>query len=132
VLLALSAAGEIGVGVFAILMPAAVVALLAAAPIEGVALMVARMAGVAIVALGIDWWRARGQLDVAGLRRVAPGFLGYNLGIGLLFLARALELAGQPIPWIVAIAHLAFAAVLAVLLAQLPHGAGSSKAQPVP
>ena len=132
VLLALSAAGEIGVGVLGIMMPTAVVSLLTAAPIEGIAVMVARMAGVAITALGIDWWRARGQFDVAGLRRVAPGFLVYNLGIGVLFLSRALAVAGHPMPWIVAIAHLAFAAVLVVLLAQIPHGsAGPSKAQPV-
>ena len=130
ILLALSAAGEIAVGALAIVMPVAVVGILTAASIEGVAPMVARMAGVAIIALGIDWWRARSRLDVEGLRRVAPGFLAYNFGIGVLFLSRALEVAAHLTPWIVAIAHLAFGAVLVVLLAQLQASADPRKAQP--
>jgi hypothetical protein len=115
-LLTLMALGELGVGVLVLAFPAPVMGLLLAAPVEGVGLVVTRMAGIAVTALGLTWWRARRDLDQR-LTRIAPGFLVYNLGVGLLFLAYAATAAGSvPVSWIVAALHLlaglAFAATL--------------------
>jgi hypothetical protein len=121
-LLTLMALGELGVGVLVLAFPTPLTGLLLAAPMEGVGLVVTRMAGIAIAALGLTWWRARRDLDQR-FTRVAPGFLVYNLGVGLLFLAYALTAIGSvPLAWIVAAVHLlaglAFAAALLASLKQ--------------
>jgi hypothetical protein len=111
------AVGEITVGIAVALFPRAVSALLLGAPIADVGAVIARLAGVAIAMLGLTWWLARGDLDTR-LTSIAPGFFGYNIGAGLLFLSYALgATAPVTVAWLVAAAHLLvaftfFAAVL--------------------
>jgi len=115
-LLTVMALAELGVGLLVLAFPGPVTGLLLAVPAEGVGLVVARMAGIAIAALGLTWWHARRDVDQR-LTRIVPGFLVYNLGVGLLFLAYAVTAsAAVPLSWVAAVAHLvggfAFAAAL--------------------
>jgi hypothetical protein len=101
-----SAIGEVAVGVAVILFPRTVSEFLLSAPIDGLGAVIARMAGVAITALGLTWWMASSDLD-RSLTPIAPGFLGYNVGVGLLFLVYALTVtASVTVAWLVAALHL--------------------------
>ena len=57
----LMAIGESLVGVVLLAMPREVVQLLIDAALDARGLIVARMLGVAVLALGITWWMARGM-----------------------------------------------------------------------
>lgn len=105
-LFAVAAASELVVGLAVLAFPGAVMGLLLASPPTGVGLVVARLLGTAIIALGLTWWFARGDLRQK-FKRIAPGFIVYNLGVGLLFLLYALA-AGRrdPLPWVVGLVHL--------------------------
>jgi hypothetical protein len=101
-----SAIGELAVGIAVVLFPRTVSAFLFGAPIEGIGAVIARMAGVAVAALGLTWWLVSGDLD-RWLMPIAPGFVGYNLGVGLLFLSYALTVDGRAtVAWLVAAIHL--------------------------
>ena len=101
-----SAIGELAVGIGVALFPRTVSGLLLGAPIEGIGAVIARLAGVAVAALGLTWWSARSSLD-QWLTPIAPGFFGYNLGVGLLFLSYALAAtASVTVAWLVAAVHL--------------------------
>jgi hypothetical protein len=115
-LFTLSAVGEIGVGLLVALLPGPIMGLLLGAPLAGTGTVAARMTGIAIAALGIAWWPDRSSLDPRRLRQVAAGFIGYNLGMGLLLLAYAWT-AGEPLPvtWLVAAAHLLAGCAFAVV-----------------
>lgn len=101
-----AAVGEIAVGLAVLAFSGPVMGLLLAAALTGVGLVVARMVGIAIIALGLTWWFSRNVLHQQ-LKFIAPGFIGYNFGVGLLFLLYALA-AHRPVPlsWAVALAHL--------------------------
>ena len=119
VLFEASAIGEIAVGVAVTFFPRTVSGLLLGAPIDGIGAVIARMAGVAITALGLTWWMASNDLD-RRLTLIAPGFFGYNVGVGLLFLSYASGAAASvTVAWMVASVHLlAGLAFCAALLLQ--------------
>ena len=94
---------EIGVGIVVALFPQAL-ALLLAAPLDASGLLVARMMGASVFALGITWWYARG--DARHVSRCAPGYLIYNFGVGILFALAAQAAANPALPWLVAAAHI--------------------------
>jgi hypothetical protein len=101
--LSLGAAGEIGVGAAVLVFPSLLGTLLDA-PLDEVGLLVARMLGSAILALGTTWWLSR--RGPGGLARCTTGFLIYNLGLGALFLLHALRQAQPtPLPWVVGVVH---------------------------
>ena len=115
-LLTAMAFSELGVGLLVLAFPSQVTGFLLALPVEGSGLVIARMAGIAIAALGLTWWHARRDLDQR-LTRVAPGFVVYNLGVGLVFLGYAATASVMaPLSWVAAAVHLfaglAFAAAL--------------------
>jgi len=89
ILVSLVALGEIAVGVVLVLFPETVVEFLLGARVGPSGTLIARMAALAITALGLAWWEDRNSHDRARLRQVAIGFVGYNVGVGLLFLAYA-------------------------------------------
>ena len=120
-LITASALGEFVVGVAGCVFPAAVMRFLLGTSIEGAATVVARMAGIAVAALGIAWWTDRNHLDARRLRAIAPGYLVYNLGIGLLFLNYTWSAERfLPVPWLVAAAHLLFGSAFAVIVGRTP------------
>jgi hypothetical protein len=97
--------GELGIGLAVLAFAGPVMGLLLAATLAGVGLVVARMVGITLIALGLTWWLTRSILQQQ-LKCIAPGFISYNLGVGLLFLLYALS-ATQPVPlsWAVAFVH---------------------------
>jgi hypothetical protein len=114
----LMAIGEALVGVVLLALPREVVQLLIDATLDARGLIVARMMGVAVLALGITWWMARGDAD--RLSRYAAGFIVYNLGVGALFGWAALAASQPALPWIVCVAHLAAGVAFAVLVRRSP------------
>jgi len=83
----------------------------------GHGLLVARMLGAAVLALGVAWWIARNEPQEQGITRCAAGFIVYNLAVGLLFALHALAAARPAIlPWIVGLVHLLAGVGLGVTL----------------
>jgi hypothetical protein len=99
------ALGELCVGAALALLPADAIGLLLNGTLSGVSLVVARVLGITLIALGLTWWSARKA--PAALRSRAVGFLAYNFGMGMLLLLLAL-LAGRfaAVFWLVAWLHL--------------------------
>ena len=108
----LMAIGEALVGVVLLVLPSEVVRLLIDATLDARGLIVARMLGVAVLALGITWWMARGDAQPS---RYSAGFILYNLGVGALFGWAALSASQPVLPWIVCVAHLGAGAAIMVL-----------------
>lgn len=101
----LMAIGETSVGMLLLAFPRELVLLLIDATLDARGVIVARMLGVAVLALGITWWMGRG--DVERLSRYAAGFIVYNAGVGLLF-GWAAPAARHPVlTWTVCVLHLA-------------------------
>lgn len=96
--------GEMLVALAILALPREVTLLLVDAPLEGRGLLVARMMGVAVLALGVTWWIARNDAD--RVSRCSAGFIVYNLGVGALFGWAALAASHPAIPWIVCGLHL--------------------------
>jgi len=111
IVLTLAALGEIAVGIVMLTLPQAVT-LLIEATLEPRGLLIARMLGCAVLALGLTWWLGRREVDP--LPRLAPGFFVYNVGIGVLFIPVALGASRPLIPWLVCLAHLGIAAAFAI------------------
>jgi len=84
-LLTLTALIEALTGLGLLIVPAIVVKLLLGAEISGAAIPLGRMAGVALLALGVACWRARGDTQSRAARGLIAAILLYNLGaVGIL------------------------------------------------
>ena len=105
--------GETLVGVAILALPREVALLLVDAALDARGLIVARMLGVAILALGITWAMARSDAD--RLSRYLTGFVVYNVGVGLLFGWAALAASHPTLPWIVCAVHVMAGAAVGVL-----------------
>ncbi|MGH8034485.1 MAG: hypothetical protein ACREO9_04610 [Lysobacterales bacterium] len=126
-ILRLGALGELLVGVLATLFPGPVMSFLLADPAIANSLAVARIAGIAIIALGLTWWRSAQASDTLRLSGLGAGFLTYNAGIGMVFLVRAWP--GESWLWVplaIAVVHLlvAFAFAIAAMKSRLSGGTG--------
>src|SRR5262245_2481406 len=100
-----SALGEIGIGAAVLLFPE-LVSLLLSEPLDAYGLVVAQLLGGATLALGLTWWMARAAPEQP-LSRYVPGYIVFNLVVGLLFLLQALEATGSAaLPGIVGAVHL--------------------------
>ena len=106
--------GEMLVAVALLVFPREVALLLMDAALDTRGLILARMTGVAVLALGITWWLVR--IDADRLSRHAPGFLVYNIGVGALFGVAALGASNPVIPWSVCVVHLASGATFSGLM----------------
>jgi hypothetical protein len=122
-----SAVGEIGVGVLVLLFPQ-LLAVLMRAPLGPSELLVARMLGSAVLALGVTWWIGRNHTLLDLTSRYLAGYLIYNLGMGILFVYCALTAGESALPWVVAIAHLLMGVGFPVTV--LTEGAAGSEAAP--
>ena len=110
-ILAFAAVVEIGTGMGLIVAPAIVVALLARGEITDLVLLLARVLGITLLALGLACWPKRQKPEgrLAALR----GMLAYNGFVALLlaYAGSALRLAG-PLLWPTVVLH----GVVALLL----------------
>lgn len=109
-LLTVAAVVECLAGLAFVLFPALAIALLLDAEPGSAGLMIARVAGVALLALGVACGGA--ATEVAGPARtwtvVAITF--YNAGVGLLLVAFAARgMAGGPVVWIASVLHMGLA-----------------------
>ena len=117
----LGALGEIGVGLLVALFPGPVMGFLLGAPLDPAGTVAARMIGITVAALGVTWWAGRKGLDTRRLHENAGGFLVYNVGVGLLFLAHAaMADRSLPVAWLVAGGHLLLGGFYLVALMRLP------------
>jgi uncharacterized membrane protein AbrB (regulator of aidB expression) len=102
--------------------------LLLGAPLDGTGALAARMMGIAAAALGLSWWPDRNRLEPRRLREVARSFVGYNLGVGLLFLARSVAMGrALSVSALVAAVHLLVAIAFAATILRRVRPAGSSE-----
>ena len=79
-LLTVTAVIEAGAGLALLVMPTVVVQLLLGADISGAAIPLGRVAGVALLALGVACWVARGDAQSRAAKGLVAAMLLYNLG----------------------------------------------------
>ena len=111
-LLVIMAAAEAAVGIGLIVLPSRVASLLLGAALDtAVASTVARVAGVALLALGVACWRARDDTQSRAATGIVSAMLIYNAGVGALLVYAALGLGLSSFaPWPTAILHAGLAA----------------------
>ena len=110
-LLQVSAAAEVGAGVALIVVPSAIVGLLIGGPLESAtALSVARLAGAALVTLGLICWFASRDSQSRAAAGVVAALVFYNTAaVGVLLYARlGADLTGPGI-WFAIALHAALA-----------------------
>jgi hypothetical protein len=114
--LTLTALVEAATGVALIVVPSEVALLLVGAPLETPpALLVGRVAGVALVALGIACWQARSSESAGGRVALVAPMLLYNVAITALLAHAWSEERYGPGLWFAVVLH----AVLAIWSAEV-------------
>ena len=105
-LLAATSAIEVGAGLALLAAPTVVVQLLLGADIAGAAVPLGRLAGVALLALGVACWLARGDAEGRAARALVVGMIVYNFGaVGVLGTAGSrLHTAGIAL-WLAVMLH---------------------------
>ena len=96
-LLTISAIIEVPTGLGLMAVPAVVVRLLLGSPLDtSAAAMLGRVAGVALIALGVASWLARGDTQSRAARGLIAAMLLYNVAVAalLVFAATGLGLCG--------------------------------------
>lgn len=96
------------------LSPGVTTALLLGAEPDSVGVMIGRVAGVALLSLGVACWGARADAGGAARMGTLRALTLYNAGAGLLLVIfAAMGKAGGPVVWTVGVLHLSFAAAFA-------------------
>jgi len=119
-LLIIMAAAETAVGLGLIALPSTAVQLLLGSAVDTpVAITVARVAGIAMLALGVACWLARADTRSPAARGLLSAMMIYNLGVCVLLMYAALGagVSSQAL-WPVAISHAGLAAWCLVSLAR--------------
>src|SRR6476469_3599664 len=108
-LLLVTAVLEAGIGVGLLVVPSAVAQVLLGAPLElPAALTVARVAGVALLALGVACWLAAFDSQSCAARGVASAMVIYNLGAAIILGVAGIQSARAGIGlWPAVILHVA-------------------------
>jgi hypothetical protein len=94
-LLTLTAIIEVPTGLALLVVPAFVVKLLLGEEISGAAIPLGRVAGVALLALGVACWLARGDTQSRAARGLVAAMLLYNLGVALILAVTGIR--SQPV-----------------------------------
>jgi len=121
-LLALTALGEAITGLVLLVYPPIVVRLLFSAEIAGVGVVISRVAGAALLAIGVACWLARNDLGCPTQLGLLIGVLIYDIAAAAL-LAHAglfLDMAGIAL-WPVIVLHAALAFWCVVCIWDRPH-----------
>jgi len=118
------AAAETAVGLGLIAAPSFGVQLLLGAPLDTpVAITVARVTGIAMLALGVACWMAREDTHSLAARGLLSAMLIYNGGVGALLAYAGLGAGLSSFAlWPVAIAHAGLAGACAWALARMKSG----------
>ena len=121
-LLTVTAAIEVGAGLVLVALPSLLVTALSgssvATPVE---LTLARLAGVALLALGVACWLARHDGQSRASRGLVGAMVLYNAGVASVFAYAALGLGLSGIlPWAVVLLHAAMAAWCVIRLVARP------------
>jgi uncharacterized protein YacL len=117
-----SAVIEVGTGLGMIVLPSLIAALLLGAPVTtALELVMARLGGVALLALGLACFLAAGDAQSRAARGLAGGMVLYDIGAvaTLLYAALGLGLTGVLL-WPAALLHVAMAVWGMLLLARKP------------
>ena len=91
-LLILTAALESGAGVALLIAPILVVHLLLGADIPDAAIPLSRVAGAALLALGVACWLARGEVESRAARGLIGAMVIYNFGAAAALAAAGIQL----------------------------------------
>jgi hypothetical protein len=110
ILLALTAMGEAGTGLVLLVYPPIVVRLLFGAEITGVGVVMSRVAGAALLAIGVACWPARNDPGGSAQLGLLSGVLIYDLAAAVLFACAGLflDIAGIAL-WPAVVVHVVLA-----------------------
>jgi hypothetical protein len=116
---------EAGAGLALLVAPSIVVKLLFDAEISGAAIPLGRVAGAALLALGVACWLARGDAQSPAARGLVAAMTFYNFAAVAIFLFAGLELklAGIAL-WPAVILHAAMGVWCVTSLRRKPDGNG--------
>ena len=90
---AISALIELGAGLALVIVPSAVVKLLLGSPLDApVAIAVGRLAGAALLALGVACWLASGETKSRAAKGLIVAMLIYNVGAAVILGAAGIRL----------------------------------------
>jgi hypothetical protein len=120
-LLTVTAVIEVAAGLALLVAPAVVVQLLLGADISGAAIPLARVAGTALLALGVACWLARGDAQSRAARGLVAAMLLYNLGAVVVLGSTGIgsQAAGVGL-WLAVILHAAMGVWCVTLLLRKP------------
>jgi hypothetical protein len=90
-LLALTAVIEAATGLALLVVPAIVVKLLLGAEISGAGIPLGRVAGIALLALGVACWLARSDTQSCAARGLLKAMLTYNLGVAIVLMVAGIQ-----------------------------------------
>jgi hypothetical protein len=116
-LLEIGALIEMSVGLGVVAFPEQLIELLLNASLADPGVLVARLLGTALMALGLAWWFARNQPREPWARGCCLGFLVYNLGAGLWLMLGALTMSQRvALLWTLGLFHAGLGLALAALV----------------
>ena len=125
-LLTLAAVVECLTGVALVTLPALTVSVLLGVQPGEDGLMIGRIAGVALFALGVACWGARAQVGGAAVNGTLDAMTLYNAGAGALLVAYFVAGKAGVIGLVVGILHLVLAAAFAISRRRSPLSAAAS------
>jgi len=118
-LLAVTSLIEVGAGLALLAAPAVVVLLLLGSHLGGEAMPLGRLTGVALLALGIACWFARGNAGSRAARALVVGMLVYNFGAaGILAVAGSQSQTNGIALWPAVVVHAVMGIWCVLLLAR--------------
>ena len=111
-LLTISGVLEVLVGVLALISPAPVVSLLLGGPVDPIALVLARLFGAGVFALGLACLKARSEVASPAGLAVGLGITSYNVlaAVVIIWAAAGLSLGGMLL-WAAGIGHVVLGAL---------------------
>jgi len=118
-LLIATAAIEVGAGLALLIAPAFAVQVLLGAEISGAAIPLGRIAGVALLALGLACWLARGAAPSTAARGLVTAMLVYNFGAAVVLGTAGIQssTAGLVL-WLAVLLHAAMGIWCSTLIAK--------------
>jgi hypothetical protein len=96
---------EAAAGLGLLVAPTLVIALLLAGPVTETHVALGRLAGAALLSLGVACWRARADAASAASRALVVGMFVYNAAVIVVVLGGSFGSLSRPILWVVTVLH---------------------------